>query len=213
MRKIFLVLPFLFACSPDNEGVKISSVTPIANVDSVLTVLDSLDKVRKALPDPTTNAAKKVYAEELFKYRMIDTLAVSFPILNNRTAAVISSRIDSIILRHGHPDSTTDRGKLIGNRIDAFLALSLEERKSRIKAQKFLGKIIYASRDELIMVVEQYEHQINSATKLQAIKKLVIGRLHAVEGTSSQAFSFSDVTSFDNLLIALRAGYFESEIR
>ncbi len=212
MRKLFLVIPFLFACSQP-PPISDLAITEIANVDSVFVVLDSLNVVRKALPDPTTNAAKRVYAQELFKYQMIDTLALNFPILNNQSAAVISARIDSIILRHGHPDSTTDRGKLIGSRIDAFLALSLAERKSRIKAQKFIGTIIYASRDELIMVKEQYEYQINTATKLQAIKKLVIGRLHAVQGTSSQAFSFSDVTSFDNRLTALRAGYFESEIR
>lgn len=214
MKKLFILL-FLFSCSEDRitflEGAQ--AQTPIANVDSVFLVLDSLKDVRYALADPTTNAAKRIYAEELFRYQMIDTLALNFPILINQTAAIISARIDSIILKHGKPDSTDDKGRLIKQRIDAFLALSLAERKSRIKAQLFIGKIVYASRNELISVIEQREYKIMSANKLQAIKKMVIGRLYAVKGASFTAFSFSNVTEFDNKLSTLRSQYFESEIR
>jgi len=210
MKKLLFVL-FLFSCSTDK--ITFAQVTQIANVDSVVAVLDSLHDVRYALPDPNTNAAKKGYAEEEFRYRLIDTLGVQFPIIFNKPDSVISAKIDSIIIRHGKPDSTDDRGKLIGARIDAFLALSVAERKLRIKAQKFLGLILYASRNELIAVTERYDYQINSATKIQAIKKLVIGRLAAASGTSFEAFGFSDVESFDNKLTALRGLYFESEIK
>lgn len=214
MKKLLIVL-FLFSCST-NKLIFVecrAQVTQIANVDSVLAVLDSLSKVRFELPDPTTNSAKRIYAEEYFKYRMIDTLGIKFPIIFNKPDSVISAKLDSIILKHGHPDSTTDRGRLIGNRIDAFLALSVAERKSSIKAHKFIGLILYASRNQLIAVTERYEYRINLAIKLQAIKKLVIGRLHAVEKTSFQAYSFSDVASFDNKITSLRSKYFESEIR
>lgn len=210
MKKLFIVL-FLFSCSTDK--ITFAQVTQIANVDSVSAILDSLNKVRFALPDPTTNAAKKIYAEEFFRYRMIDTLGVQFTILFNKPDSVISSRIDSIIIKHGRPDSTDDRGKLIGTRIDAFLALTVAERKSRIKSQMFLGLILYASRNQLIAITERYDYQINSATKKQAIKKLVIGRLHASNGTSFIAYSFSNTTEFDNKVTALRALYKESEIR
>ena len=208
MKKLFICIA-LFSCSPGSNQAQ----TPISNVDSVFTVLRGLEIERQAHPDPTTNAAKKIYAEEIFKYRMIDTLGVQFPIIFNKPDSVISARIDSIILKHGHPDSTTDRGRLIGNRIDAFLALSVAERKSRIKAHKFLGLILYASRNQLLAVTERYDYQINSATKLQAIKKLVIGRLHASSGTSFIAYSFLSTTAFDNKVSALRGLYFESEIK
>lgn len=208
MKNLFICI-FLFSCSSNLTQAQ----TVIANVDSVFAVLSGLSDVRKALPDPTTNSAKRIYAEEYFKYRMIDTLGVQFPVIFNKPDSVISARIDSIILKHGHPDSTTDRGRLIGNRIDDFLALSVADRKSRIKAHKFIGLILYASRNELIAVTERYEYQINLATKLQAIKKLVIGRLHAVENTSFQAFSFPSTAAFDNKITALRGLYFESEIR
>ncbi len=209
MKKLLICL-FLFACSSSQT---IRSQTVIANVDSVFAVLNSLDNVRQELPDPNTNPAKRIYAEELFRYRMVDTLGVKFPIIFNKPDSVISAKIDSIIIRHGKPDSTDDRGKLIGTRIDNFLALSVAERKSRIKSQKFLGLILYASRNQLIAVTERYEYQINSATKIQAIKKLVIGRLHASSGTTMEAFGFSSTTEFDNKVAALRGLYFESEIK
>ncbi len=212
MKKLVFLILF-FACSTVTPELTSMSVTEIANVDSVLVVLRGLETERYALPDPTTNAAKKGYAEEFLYYRMIDTLGLKFPVIFNKPDSVVSARLDSIILKHGHPDSTTDRGRLIGNRIDNFLAMSVAERKASIKSHKFLGKILYASRNELIAVVEQTNYQINSATKLQAIKKLVIGRLHAKSGASFIAYSFSDVASFDNKVAALRSQYFESEIK
>ncbi len=212
MKNPFVLLLF-FACSPVTPELTSMSVTEIANVDSVLTVLDSLNSVRKARANPNNNAAKKIYAEELFKYRMIDTLGLKFPVIFNKPDSVISARLDSIILKHGHPDSTTDRGRLIGNRIDTFLALTVAQRKAKIKGHRFVGKILYASRNELIAVVEQINYQINSATKLQAIKKFVIGRLYAQGDASFTAYGFSDATSFDNRVALLRTQYFESEIK
>lgn len=206
--KKLLICLFLFSCSS-----AIRSQTVIANVDSVRTVLRNLETERYALPDPDTNAAKRIYAEELFKYRMVDTLGLQFPIIFEKPDSVISAKLDSIILKHGHPDSTDDRGELIGTRIDNFLALSVAERKSRIKAIKLIGLIVYASRNQLITLTERYDNQINSATKLQAIKKLVIGRFGASNGTTKQALSFPTTAAFDNKISALRALYFESEIK
>ncbi len=214
MKKPFVLFLFAFVyILVSGCGGTVQAQTPIANIDSVFAVLDSLSNVRRALANPNNNAAKKVYAEEFFKYRMIDTLGLKFPVIFNKPDSVISARIDSIILKHGKPDSTDDRGKLIGARIDAFLALTVAQRKSRIKSQKLLGLVLYASRNQLIAVTERYEHQINSATKLQAIKKLVIGRLHVANGTTLEAFSFLNTTAFDNKLTALRNQYFESEVR
>lgn len=210
MKRLLICL-FLFSCSTKN--IDIQQVTIIANVDSVLAVLDSLSNIRKVQADPTTNTAKRIYATEFFKYRMIDTLGLKFPILLNKPDSVISAKIDSIIIRHGRPDSTDDRGKLINTRIDNFLALSVAERKARIKAVRFVGLILYASRNQLIAVTERYEFKINSATKIQAIKKLVLGRLAAANGTSFVAYSFSSTTVFDNKVSALRGLYFESAIR
>jgi len=210
---IFFICLLLFSCSPGTDIIKIKTVTQIANVDSVLAVLDSLHDVRYALPNSNNNAARRIYAEELFSYRMVDTLGLKFPVIFNKPDSVISAKLDSIILRHGRPDSTTDRGRRIGNRIDTFLALTVAERKTLIKDQRFIGKILYASRNELIAVIEQNEYQINLATKLQVIKKLVIGRLHAKQNITFTAFSFLDVASFDNKLTALRSQYWESEIK
>ena len=210
MKKL-VVLFLFFACSYNQQSVQ--AQTQIANVDSVLAVLRELETERYALPDPTTNAAKRIYAEDFFKYRMIDTLGLKFPVIFNKPDSVISARLDSIILKHGQPDSTTDRGRLIGNRLDTFLALTAAERKANIKSHKFIGKVLYASRNELIAVVEQINYKINSATKLQAIKKFVIGRLYAQSDPSFMAYSFSDVTSFDNKVALLRTQYFESEIK
>ena len=83
MKKLLLTILFLFSCSSGSE-IRSQSVTTITNVDSLFAVLINLDSVRQALPDPTTNFAKKIYAEEYFKYRMIDTLGVKFPIIFNK---------------------------------------------------------------------------------------------------------------------------------
>jgi len=104
-------------------------------------------------------------------------------------------------------------GRNIGNRNDSFFALTPTERKSRIEPRKFIGKMVYASRNELIMLIEQYHYQINEATKLQAAKKLAIRRLGAMTTPTLTAISFSDAKSFDDKLVDLRSQYFESEIR
>lgn len=211
--KRLLVLLLLFSCSPDTS-VNIKSVTTIANVDSVLAVLDSLSNVRQALPDPTTNAAKRIYTEELFKYRMIDSLTVIYPLLQGKPNSAKLALLNTEIGKFVHPDSTDDRGRATRSRTLIWLQLPLSERKDRIDRSRFIGKLVYASRNQLIAVVEQFNYAMFDGRPLrQVIKKIAIGRLYEGQGNTFTGFIFENTTQFDNKLTMLRGLYFESEIK
>ena len=204
----------IFLSNQPPSEVSMLAVTEVVNVDSMLIVLKDLETERYALPDPSTNTAKRIYAEEMFKYRMIDTLAAIYPVIQNRPDSTKLAKLDSVIAEFAHTDSTDDRGNKTRTRLLKWLELSLAERKQRIKGQRFIGKMVYASRSELIAVVEQFNYAMFDGRPLrQVIKKLAIERLKEGQGNTFTGYAFDTTTEFDNKLATLRGQYFESEVK
>ena len=215
MKKLITVFlsALFFSCPVKLFATEI--VTDLVRVDSLFSVLfDSLRLVRKQQPAPNSNVSKRIYAEEALIFRLIDSLAAIYPAIQGMPDSTKLARLDSVIAKFAHTDSTDDRGKKTRSRVLKWLELSLSERKQRIKRQRFIGKLVYASRDELIAVVEQFNYVLFDGRPLRSvIKKLAIGRLYAGQDNVKTGFIFSTTTEFDNKLAALRGKYFESEIK
>ncbi len=219
MRKLAILIPLLFACSPEPKEHNFA-ITEIANVDSVQTILIVLEGERKALPDPNTNAAKRIYSERILKFRLIDSLAAThFPVfwantlMSSNPDSFLTAKLDSLLLRYDNPDSTDDRGFPIAVRIRKFLDKTPQQRKDLLKAQRGYGKILYVSRNDSLILVEQYTWAILSGnfTRRTALKKYFRGRLWEGQGNTFKAYKASDPTSFDDRIDAVTAGYIAFE--
>lgn len=223
MRKLFLLIPLLFACTQtpkEPDPIQDLSITEIANVDSVQTILAGLEDERKALPDPNTNAGRKIYSERILKFRLIDSLAVThFPVFWANTLAssnpdsFLTAKLDSLLMRYDNPDSTDDRGHPIAVKIRKFLDKTPQQRKNILKRERGLGKILYVSRNDSLIVVEQYTWAILSGnfTKRMALKKYFRQRWWEGQDNTFKAYKASSPAAFDNRLAAVTAGYIEFE--
>lgn len=224
MRKLFLLIPLLlFACSPvfrRPDPIDSLAITEIANVDSVQTILSNLEDERKALSDPNTNAGRKIYSERILKFRLIDSLAAEhFPVFWANTLAssnpdsFLTAKLDSLLLRYDNPDSTDDRGQPIAAKIRKFLDKTPQARKDILKSARGLGKVLYLSRNDSLIVLEQYNYAMfsSSITRRQALKKYFRQRWWENQGTTFTAFKVGSPTEFDNKLAAVTAGYIEFE--
>jgi len=189
-------------------------ITNPVRIDSIFVVLDSLRLVRSQQPDPDSNPSKRIYAEEIFKYRAIDSLAAIYPVIQSMPDSAKLAKLDSVISLFVHVDSTDDKGKKTRGRILRWLEMSLTERKQRIKQYRFRGKVAMASRNELIAVVSQNHWKLFSGITLrQVVKKFVIGRYSEGLGATLIGYTFSTTAEFDDKLLALRGQYFESEVK
>ncbi len=219
VRKLIPFIPLLLlACS--SQSVNMSAITEIANVDSVQTILSDLEDERVAQPDPNTNVARRIYSERILKFRLIDSLAAThFPVFwaNTLTSSnpdsFLTAKLDSLLLRYDNPDSTDDRGQPIAVKIRNFLDKTPQQRKDIMKAQIGYGKILYVSRNDSLILVEQFNWAILSGnfTRRIALKKYFRGRLWEGQGNIFTAYKASDPTSFDNRIDAVTAGYIAFE--
>ncbi len=220
MKNIFLILPLLlFACSSQSVDLS-SAIIEIVNVDSVQTILIGLEGERKALPDPNTNAGRKIYSERILKFRLIDSLAAKhFPVFWTNTLessnpdSFLTAKLDSLLLRYDHSDSTDDRGQPIAVKIRKFLNKTSQERKDLLKAARGIGKMLYLSRNDSLIVVEQWNYAmfLPSITRRQALKKYFRQRWWEGQGNTFTAFKVGSPTEFDNKLAVVTNGYIEFE--
>ena len=192
----------------------VQTITDSVGIEALKIQLDSLETVRSQQPNPNSNPSKRIYAEEIFKYRLIDSLAAIYPAIQGMPDSSKLAKLDTVMSRFAHADSTDDRGKKTRAKLLRWLELSLAERKQNIKSRRWIGKMVYASRNELIAVVEQFNYAMFDGRPLrQVIKKLAIGRTKENQCSTFTGFIFDTTAEFNNKLTALRGQYFESEVK
>lgn len=190
----------------------------MSKVDSIAIILADSQAVRQQLLElePDTlywqTYGLSIYATEYYYDRWFDLWEPQLEILQNVLGDSNKiAKVDSIIA--SYQDSSDAEISNFGYKVEKWLSKSDADKKKILKNRKALKRILTASRNGLIAVLETRHFQTEGMGVQRLLKHIAAGRWSATDSTTRKAYVFSNNQSFNQGVAQLRDMHYETLTR